>query len=564
MRVYRGSPDDHRVWVTHVTPDGPSDLRDLVDQFLDVDRKPPSTALHHRVTGSVDGLSWGDRGAGGAALAASILAGETGEEPTPLLARVFRDDVVARIPHDEPLDLPATAVWHWIEQHRLLVEAELFNTTGPAYRPADSDATIAEGEELPPATASALVAACERAWDAIRDHHPDLPDAVIVIGSGVERGRLVKLGHWWGGRWIADGATRGEVLLAGEALHQPADDVFEVLLHEAAHALNAARGIKDTSRGGRYHNQHFKKTAEEVLLRVRATPPHGLARTLLTDDARDRYAVTIDHLGDAMRIARRIDQPMRAVDDDKTAGDRDRQPGSDGKAKSQSTTCTCGCGRKLRMAPTVLAAGPVRCGICDTDFTPANQPRLRPFASVVDNDQRARIETALDRLIMRIADTPLPLELPPNTGPLATLDPLQPTPGELDQLKAWYRSIGTPDEAPISVGDAADAARLTALARAVLAADGTLQGDQLHAPATGRGFRAGDRVIVTQPNTDIDAGTLGVIEAISRDDQLLRVDFPTAGRLDAHIDGVLAAALDHDYATVDTTALERLEVGTSW
>ena len=44
----------------------------------------------------------------------------------------------------------------------------------------------------------------------------------------VERGRLVKLGHWWGGRWLADGNIRGEVLLAGEALHLPAAESFGI------------------------------------------------------------------------------------------------------------------------------------------------------------------------------------------------------------------------------------------------------------------------------------------------------------------------------------------------
>src|SRR3546814_3919518 len=112
------------------------------------------------------------------------------------------------------------------------------------------------------ATASALVAACEEAWAAIQQHHPDLPAVVIVLGSGVERGRLVKLGHWWGGRWVADGQTRGEVLLAGEALHLTPAQVFEVLIHEGAHGLNAARGIKDTSRGGRYHNKRFAAAAQ--------------------------------------------------------------------------------------------------------------------------------------------------------------------------------------------------------------------------------------------------------------------------------------------------------------
>ena len=86
--------------------------------------------------------------------------------------------------------------------------------------------------------ASDVVAACEAAWRAFQVQHPDLPDAVIVLGSGVDRGRLVKLGHWWGGRWEAGNELRGEVLLAGEALHLPVEDVFEVLLHEAAHGLN--------------------------------------------------------------------------------------------------------------------------------------------------------------------------------------------------------------------------------------------------------------------------------------------------------------------------------------
>ena len=97
---------------------------------------------------------------------------------------------------------------------------------------------------------SELVAAAERCWASIQSQHPEVPDAVVLLGSGVERGRLVKLGHWWGGRWEAKGETRGEVLLAGEALHLPVKDVFQVLLHEAAHGLNAARGVKDTSRGG--------------------------------------------------------------------------------------------------------------------------------------------------------------------------------------------------------------------------------------------------------------------------------------------------------------------------
>src|SRR3546814_20701250 len=113
------------------------------------------------------------------------------------------------------------------------------------------------------ATASALVAACEEAWAAIQQHHPDLPAVVIVLGSGVERGRLVKLGHWWGGRRVADGQTRGEVLLPCEALHLTPTQMFAVLLHEVSLGLNAARGIKDTATVGLYHNQIGRDSCRE-------------------------------------------------------------------------------------------------------------------------------------------------------------------------------------------------------------------------------------------------------------------------------------------------------------
>jgi len=58
----------------------------------------------------------------------------------------------------------------------------------------------AQKEPLNDARASDLVVACEASWRAIQSHHPELPDVVMLLGTGVERGRLVKLGHWWDGR----------------------------------------------------------------------------------------------------------------------------------------------------------------------------------------------------------------------------------------------------------------------------------------------------------------------------------------------------------------------------
>jgi len=100
--------------------------------------------------------------------------------------------------------------------------------------------------------ASPLLGALEHAWAAIRTRHPDVPDAVLVIVSGGDAKRL-RLGHFAADRWQVAGAGRHEVLVGGEGLQRGPVDVLATLLHEAAHGLARARGVKDTSRQGRYH-----------------------------------------------------------------------------------------------------------------------------------------------------------------------------------------------------------------------------------------------------------------------------------------------------------------------
>lgn len=223
-------------------------------------------------------------------------------------------------------------------------------------------------------TASGLVAACEAAWADIQARHPELPPVVLVLGSGVQGGRLVKLGHWWQSQWLADGTARGEVLLAGEALHLPAEDVFEVLLHEAAHGINCARGIKDTSRGGRYHNQLFKATGTEVGLHVRRMDPYGWAATNLRPETIETYRASIDRIAEHLRIARALPRqtpPGTGINGNGTGtGTTAGQGQGEDDRRRRSSMAACGCGRNLRIAPGVLAKGPVLCGLCSTEFAP--------------------------------------------------------------------------------------------------------------------------------------------------------------------------------------------------
>lgn len=231
------------------------------------------------------------------------------------------------------------------------------------------DPTRPAGRERSAAAASEVVAAGEAAWAAIRAAHPEVPPAVVVLGSGVERGRLVKLGHWWGSQWRAGAEARGEVLLAGEALHLAPEAVFEVLLHEATHGLCAARGAKDTSRDGRYHNRRFRAAATEVGLVVGRVDPHGWARTRLGPEARVRYAEAIAGLGRTMRLARALPgRPGTGAGVEAGGGGAGSEAG-EGRRPPKGPAAECGCGRKLRMARAAFEQGPVTCGVCGEDFT---------------------------------------------------------------------------------------------------------------------------------------------------------------------------------------------------
>jgi hypothetical protein len=245
-------------------------------------------------------------------------------------------------------------------------------TTADAPGPAiATDAPASQGTGNGPApepdqaaAASAVVAALERTWAAVRAHHPELPEAVVILGPGSEARRgLVELGHFAAGRWhlSADQANRHEVLVAGEGLRRGPTDVLTTLLHEAAHGLAHARGVKDTSRQGRWHNQRYAALAREVGLEVTADPKTGLSQTHLTDQATARYAEQLRDLEAALGLWRHA-EPTRV----REAGTR------------SLLACSCACGRKLRVARSTLEQAPILCGACQQPFQAERDlPRTR-------------------------------------------------------------------------------------------------------------------------------------------------------------------------------------------
>lgn len=205
--------------------------------------------------------------------------------------------------------------------------------------------------------AGPLIAALEQAWAQIRRQHPEVPQVVLITGSGSDsRRNMLRLGHFAASRWQTGDESDGldEIFVGGEGLARGARDVLATQLHEAAHALARVRGIKDTSRQGRYHNTRFKALAEELGLRIDKHPTIGWSTTTLPDETAQRYASTIAQLEHAITIYR-------------------RHEGSGGEEKTRKPSpppCVCGCGRRIRVAPAVLAIAPIVCGRCEEPFEP--------------------------------------------------------------------------------------------------------------------------------------------------------------------------------------------------
>ncbi|GAA4396235.1 hypothetical protein GCM10023088_78570 [Actinomadura verrucosospora] len=221
-----------------------------------------------------------------------------------------------------------------------------------------------------------LVAALEHVWAAIIRRHPDVPPVVVTLASGtigVPAGS-VTLGHFAGARWEhLEHGDLAELFVAGEGLARGARDVLGTLLHEAAHGIGHTRGIRNTSRQGRYHNTEYKKLAQEVGLTVAKLDPIGWSDTHVPDSTAADYALEIDQLTAVIRAHRRSEHTARIVAAGGGAGqDGDEQGGGDDVRTSSNNgvSALCGCQppRRIRVAPSVLALGAIECKICGEPF----------------------------------------------------------------------------------------------------------------------------------------------------------------------------------------------------
>lgn len=215
-------------------------------------------------------------------------------------------------------------------------------------------------------TSVVLIESLTRVWSRIRVHHPEVPGVMLLAAPSL-RSDLSVLGHFAPLRWrhkMQGGASYHEVLVVAEHLDRSAADIVETLLHESAHALNFARGIKDCTRS-QYHNRRFKEAAEEIGLVVEQVQHYGFALTRMAPATITRYQEDIDQLAAVLiHRAKPIVTSIGTGTTGGTTGDTDEGD----RPASRNRKATCACPFIIRVAKSTLEQTTIRCERCGEVF----------------------------------------------------------------------------------------------------------------------------------------------------------------------------------------------------
>lgn len=113
---------------------------------------------------------------------------------------------------------------------------------------------------------SAYVKFLEKAFDLANQEYFEnaLSKTVITIQSNPKN-----YGHFTINKvWKENTDSFHEINISAESLNRPIQDIIATLVHEMVHLYCVQNEIKDTSRGGTYHNKAFKTEAEKRGLKI--------------------------------------------------------------------------------------------------------------------------------------------------------------------------------------------------------------------------------------------------------------------------------------------------------
>lgn len=122
-----------------------------------------------------------------------------------------------------------------------------------------------------------------------------------------------------------------ELNVAAEVLMLPIEETIDTLIHEMVHLYCRQNGIKETSRGGAYHNTKFREEAEKRGLKCIYDKRIGWNTT--PSDNLIEYA--IDKGWSELMIARKMAFDLPPM---MTGGSKEPKEGKEGKERKPSST----------------------------------------------------------------------------------------------------------------------------------------------------------------------------------------------------------------------------------
>ncbi len=197
-------------------------------------------------------------------------------------------------------------------------------------------------------TMAEMQAALQAAFNAInRDfYNNELEKVIITVKEGRKEGTL---GTFCTAKeWVQNGKERHEINISANYIgSRTVEQTIVTLMHEMVHLYNFQNEIKDTSRGGVYHNKKFKETAEAHGLKIEFSDQIGWSLTTPTPETKQWIKDNI---------------PIKAFGIYKQVADKQ----SGGKATKQSMVkkvCPC-CGNIAR----VTSEFKLICGECNEEM----------------------------------------------------------------------------------------------------------------------------------------------------------------------------------------------------
>lgn len=200
-------------------------------------------------------------------------------------------------------------------------------------------------------TMAELSAGMMAAFNAINEHfyNGELEKPIITFKEGKR-----KQAYGWietRKQWVQGKNERYEINISVDFLGERSIEcTISTLMHEMAHLYNLQNGIKDTSRGGVYHNKKFKETAEAHGLIIEFNEHIGWSLTSLQENTKQWIAdnINIKEFKIYKRTAERI-------------------PGASKPKQSMKKLVCPNCGNIARVTSNIKLI----CGDC---FNPENEP----------------------------------------------------------------------------------------------------------------------------------------------------------------------------------------------